>query len=130
MSLTVAFITKSWRHRDDFVPVTAPQAKAAFLAAWRSGQYPSAELLVAGVLPLTPHALGLHAATEPEAQWIHAAIAAVALPATLPIHISPEHFPPAPASGCSTPDLSPHHAYLRVCALAGKVLPPPDLRFD
>jgi hypothetical protein len=119
------FNTKSWRHRDDFVPITAPEAKAAFVAAWRSGKYPSAELLVPGALPLTPHAWALHAATEPEAEWIHAMAAAVSLTTTLLIRVSPEHFPHSPA-----PDLGPHHAYLSACALVGRVLPPPDLPFD
>ena len=125
MSLTVAFITKSWRHRDDFIPITAPEGKAAFAAAWRSGRYASAELLVPCALPLTPHALGLYVTTGPEAEWIRALVAAIPLPATLLICVSAEHFPSGPS-----PDLGPHHAYLSACARAGELLPPPDLPFD
>lgn len=119
------FNTKAWRHRDEFVPITGPEAKSAFLAAWRSGRYPSAELLVPGVLPLRPHALALHAASDEEAEWLRATCLAVVLAPMLPICASPELFPPGPA-----PDLAGHRAYGDACTLAGKVLPPPDLPFD
>lgn len=120
------FNTKSWRHRETFAPVTSPPEKAALLDEWRSGKYPSLELLVPGALPLTPYALGVHAPSAAEAAWIAAfsavpGICCVCRPAV----VSPEYFPPGPA-----PDLSAYQAYLNACAAAGVVLPPPDLPFD
>lgn len=116
--------TKAWRHRDDFVPITGGEEKAAFLSAWRAGKFPSAELLVAQALPLEGHALGLHLATPPEAAWAKSVIDALQLAAP-PVFSSPDLFPPGlPA------DLTGFEAYADACAAAGVVLPPPDLAFD
>lgn len=122
----LAYNAKAWRHRDDFIPITAPEDKAVFVAAWRGGRYPSAELLVRGALPLEGNARGLHAATEAEARWVNEMIVLAGLSAVPPVCVSPQHFP-APAVA---PNLEPHRAYRDACALAGTLLSPPDLPFD
>ncbi len=119
------FNTKSWRHREAFLPVAPPEEKAALLHAWRGGKYPSLELLVPGALPLAPYSPGLHAVSETEAAWISAFAAVPGISWFPPIFVTPGHFPPGPA-----PDLSPHAAYLAACLAVGAVLPPPELPFD
>ena len=121
----LAFNAKAWRHREAFVPITAPEEKAAFLEAWRGGRYPSAELLVPGALPLAPHVRALHMATEAEAAWLRGFLEAVPLSGVPALRTSPDLFPHGAAL-----DLSPLDPYRDACAQAGAVLPPPDLPFD
>ncbi|MES2461105.1 MAG: recombinase family protein [Armatimonadota bacterium] len=121
---TVAHI-KSWRHRDDFVPIFEGEAKVALIEEWRAGRYPSAELLVETVLPLRPHGTALHLASGEEAAWLCGLMDALALPILLPLEVSSEIFPAREAI-----DLSPHEAYANECRAAGRLLPPPDLPFD
>lgn len=121
-----AYNAKAWRHRDDFAPIMGAEEKIMFLEAWQRGRYPSAELLVEAVLPLTPHGVALHLASEPEAEWLREMLNALALPCPLPLCLAPERFPPGPA-----PDLAPHREYLAACRAAGRLLPPPgDIPFD
>lgn len=122
----LAYNTKAWRHREDFAPITGPEAKTAFLNARRGGRrYPSAELLIAGELPLSPHGLALHTASEAETEWLWGMIAAFNLSAPLPIRFTADLFPPGPDA-----DLTPFHRYLWESEAAGRLLPPPDLPFD
>jgi len=109
----------AWRHRDDFRPVTAPDEKALFLMEWRTGKYPSAELLVPTTLSLS-YATQLYLAMPEDAAWLET----FALP-TPPTLVSPETFPPRAES-----DFTPFWEYATACQNAGALLPPPDLPFD
>ena len=119
------FNPKSWRHREDFAPVTEPSEKAALLAAWRVGRYPSAELLVPGSLPLLPRCTGLYAASREEEVWIRLMTAISKPAADVPLALRPDLFPPAPPL-----DLQAHYAYATACLNAERLLRPPDLPFD
>ena len=121
----LAYNTKAWRHREDFAPVAGVEEKAAFLAAWQMGSYPSAELLVPGALPLVPHCRAFYAASDSEAGWLRDLAAALLLPLPAPLQTSSERFPPG-----LIPDLSPYAAYAAACREACAVLPPPDMPFD
>ncbi len=52
-------------------------------------------------------------------------IAATGLKTTLPLAVSPQHFPCGPEA-----DLGPFEIYRAACARAGTILAPPDLPFD
>ena len=116
---------KSWRHREDFAPIYDSAAKAALIEAWRTGRYPSAELLIETTLPLSPHGVSLHLASEEEAAWLRGLMETLNLPVPISVSVSPEIFPQSQAL-----DLSPHQAYAEQCREAGQLLPPPDLPFD
>ena len=116
---------KSWRHREDFAPVYDSEAKAALIASWRKGSYPSAELLIETALPLHPHGVSLHLASVEEAAWLSDLMAALKLTVPLPVSVSPEIFPQGQPL-----DLSPHRAYAEQCQEAMRLLSPPDLPFD
>jgi hypothetical protein len=104
--------TKKWAHRDEFVPVSDPDEKAAFLLDWQAGKFPSPELLI-------PQSLDLALADGffiPEGAW----------QCLLPIFtLTPELFPPlAPC---------PHESELLdylTLAMQGIVLPLLLLPFD
>ena len=119
------FNPKSWRHRDDFAPVTDPVEKSSLIAAWCGGQYPSAELLIPDILPLAPHCTGLYAASRDEEIWIRLMMTVAQPIIDLPLVTQPELYPPAPPL-----DLQPHYAYATACLRAGRLLPPPNLPFD
>jgi len=116
--------TKRWAHRDDFLPVTAPEEKEAILAAHATGRYPSLEVLVPTRLPLSL-AVALYFAQAAEAELFRPLIAALPLIAP-PLIIAPERFPRI--------DTSVYHAplaeYLEACRRLSTVLPPPRLPFD
>ncbi len=122
--------TKAWRHRDDFRPITGVEEKRAFLESWRAGRYPSAELLIAKMLPITPDNLrAVHLASDAEAIPLRALLAGfpepfAAFPMTLTV--TPALFPPSMVA----PDLAPLWEYVTTCVLARAVLPPPNLPFD
>ncbi|MBC8101803.1 MAG: hypothetical protein H7Z41_04365 [Cytophagales bacterium] len=127
-SETAAYLpynTKSWRHRDDFVPIYDREAKAALIQQWRGGRYPSAELLIETMLPLIPHGAALHLASEEEAAWLCGLIAFLGIKPPLPICVSPEQFPP----GLSL-NLDAHNSYAEACRASGSLLPPPNVTFD
>jgi len=111
--------TKRWAHREEFIPITDPTEKQAFLIEWRTGRYPSAELLIPEQLLLT-HAAALVFASQAEADWL----TSLSLP-TPPITIAPERFPSGPI-----PDLTLLWEWRESCERAGALLPPPDLPFD
>jgi len=116
--------TKAWRHRDDFVPVTNPEGRAALLEEHRAGRYPSLEVLIPDRLPLSA-ARALHAPGPAELELVHSLgepPLALPLPETC---VSPDLFPLGAEA-----DLDATAAYFRACAAAGRVLPPPDLPFD
>jgi hypothetical protein len=115
--------TKRWAHRDDFRPVRAEAEKAAVLAAWQQGRYPSLEVLVPERLALES-ATALVLASPEEARWFEALLADLGLTAP-PRTIDAALFPPGPE-----PDLTPLAAYAARCRAAGQVLPPPGLPFD
>ena len=119
------FNPKSWRHRDDFVPVTDSAEKASLLVAWRTGRYPSAELLIPDILSLAQHCTGIYAASRDEETWMRLMTTIMKPAVDLPIILQPDTFPPAPPL-----DLQPHYAYATACLCAGCLLPPPDLPFD
>jgi hypothetical protein len=121
------FNTKSWRHRDDFAPVTDPAERAVVLAEHAAGRYPSLEALAAGELPLALYLRALYFASEPEAGWFTAFIDAglVRVPDDVAAEVHAGHFPPG-----AEPVLAPLAAYADACVAAGAVLPPPDLPFD
>lgn len=119
------FNAKAWSHRDDFVPITEAAEKAAFLEAWRSGRFRSAELLIPDELPLVPFACALHAPSEAEAEWLSGILATLRLPSPLPINCDASLFPAGPE-----PDLTSYCRYREECQSAGLLLPPPDLPFD
>ena len=116
--------TKRWAHRDEFLPITDPDAKSAFLSDWSSGKYPSAELLLTKTLDLT-YAAGLYLASRAEADWLLGFDPALASFSTPPMAISPERFPPGPQ-----PDLAALHIWREACLVAGELLLPPELPFD
>ncbi len=111
--------TKRWAHREEFIPITDATEKQAFLAEWRTGRYPSAELLIPEQLLLT-YASALVFASQVEGDWL----AAFSLP-TPPISIAPERFPAG-----SAPDLTLLWEWRESCERAGALLSPPDLPFD
>lgn len=112
--------TKRWGHRDDFIPITDPGEKADFLAQWRTGKFPSAELLIPETLSLT-HATGLYLADQAHADWL-ARFPALSTP---PMQVAPERFPPG-----AVEDLTQLHAWADDCQHAGRLLEPPKLPFD
>jgi hypothetical protein len=117
------FNTKRWAHRDDFLPVTDPEEKAALLTAQARGRYPSLEVLVPERLPLVPGlAVGLYFASEAERE----AVAPVVGCTGLPVHVSRERF----GGEAVDVDLAPVRAYIADCVAAGKVGAPPSLPFD
>ena len=116
---------KAWRHRADFAPITDPGAKAGFLAEWRGGRYPSAELLIPDTLLLGPHFVALHAADASEADWLGEMAEWLGVASAPQIAESPHLFPPGIA-----PDLAVLHDYADACRAAGNVVPPPDVPFD
>lgn len=124
-SAFVPYNAKSWRHRDDYIPLCDSEAKVALIEAWCKGRYPSAELLIEGRLPLSPHGVCLHLASSEETVWLQDMMAALGLTMPLPVSISPELFPQGEAPG-----LLPHRTYAEECRAAGRLLPPPDLPFD
>ncbi len=111
--------TKRWAHREEFIPITDLDEKAAFLGDWCRGKYPSAELLVPERLALT-YATNLYFASKAEADWLQGFSLS-----TPPIMVSPERFPPGPE-----PDLAPLQTWFEACRAAGELLPPPELPFD
>lgn len=115
---------KSWRHREEFAPVTGPAQKAELFAAHTAGRYPSLELLIPGSLPLTPHARTLHVATEADAALLRGLYCVPGL-SVLPIQISPEQLSIIPEY-----DPLPLARYAAACLTAGAILPPPDFPFD
>lgn len=119
------FNAKAWSHRDDFLPITEPAEKETFLAAWRTGRFPSAELLIPDELPLVPFACALYVSSEAEADWLCGLLADLRQPPIPPIDCRPSLFPPGPE-----PDLTPLSGYRQECCSAGRLLPPPDLPFD
>ena len=118
------FNAKAWAHRELFTPVTEAGERAELMAAWRSGRYPSLELLIPKELPLIPHARALHVATETDAAYLRGFQAIPGL-LTISLQISPERFPVA----CEY-DTTPFALYAAECLTAGTVLPPPDFPFD
>ena len=118
------FNPKSWRHRDDFLPVTCRQEKASFLRAWSEGSYPSAELLVPGPVPLAGYCVQIIAPTEEALAGLLRCADAVNAVLPAPIQVG-EAFSLGPPI-----DLAPYTAYLEACIAARAVLPPPDLPFD
>jgi hypothetical protein len=121
----VPYNSKSWRHREDFVPIYDIEAKAALIDAWRRGRYPSAELLIDRSLPLGPHSSGLHLASDEESAWLSDLLEDLNLTTSLPVRVSPELFPQGQPA-----DITSHRAYAEECRAAGRLLPPPDLPFD
>ena len=116
---------KSWRHREEFAPVTAPEEQTAVIEAWRAGRYPSAEILIPDALPLASFCTGMLVGDEETCTWLTALCDALTLPAMPPLTIAPERFPnPAPF------DFAPYQEYAEMCRAARSVLPPPDLPFD
>lgn len=122
------FNPKSWRHRDDFLPVTSPADKARFLEEWQNGAYPSAELLIENALPLLPYGCALHLRTDDERLWLADLLQSLDLPATLPHFAEPELFPDAP--GAAQTDFAPFVAYADACKTTKVLLAPPGLPFD
>jgi hypothetical protein len=121
----VPYNAKSWRHRDDFVPVCESGAKAALIEAWCGGRYPSAELLIETSLPFSPYGVSLHLASREEASWLCGLMEDLAMKVPLPVQVSPEIFPEG-----EMPDLAPHRSYAEECRATGRLLSPPDLPFD
>ena len=134
----VPYNAKAFRHRDAFVPITNAHEKAAFLREREeTNRFPSAELLIPGSLPLTPHLVALHTETPQIAAWIGEIMHMVQPPFTPPNFVSPAHFGPP----CAAFDWEPFRAYGRTCA-SWRVLadaigeaacpfpPPPNLPFD
>jgi hypothetical protein len=124
-SAVVKFNAKSWRHRDDFAPIYDSEAKARVIEEWRQGRYPSAELLIEKVLPLSPNCLSLHLASEEERIWLCGLVEGLKLMLPIPVSVSPSLFPEDIAI-----NLSPHRTYAEECLAARSLLPPPNLPFD
>lgn len=111
--VALRFNPKSWRHRDDFVPLS--DLNHADAAA-------SGEILVPDTLPIAPSlAIGLHAATEIEADLLRRALPELE---TLSIECTADWFAPLAVAVSE-----PLRDYLTLCG-AGVVLPPPDIAFD
>jgi hypothetical protein len=119
------FNTKRWAHRDDFVPVTDAEEKAATWAEYASGKYPSLEVLVPQWLPLTPYAAAIHVVSDEEAELLWGLVATLTLVAP-PIRVSTSLFP---LGRCGT-DTVAAQEYFESCRNTGKVATPPQLPFD
>lgn len=116
--------TKRWAHRDDFSPVTDAAEMATVWAAHNAGKYPSLEILVPGMLPLSL-ADALLVRTDGEADLVRGVVAALAF-VSPPVRVSPDTFPV-----CAAPtDLAGAVSYFAQCKSAGRVLSPPALLFD
>ena len=111
--------TKRWAHRDEFIPLTDPIEKSAFLDDWRRGKYPSAELLIPERLSLD-YAQGLFLLSDAQSDWL----VSFGLN-TPPMQVVPERFPIAPEL-----DLSALWTWAAECRQAGELLSSPDLPFD
>lgn len=114
----VRFNTKSWRHREEFAPATDPAQRSELLGAWRSGHFPSLELVVPGAVPLR-YMTGLYFASERENAWLAALVRGLGRDPP-PGTVSPRRFPPGPL-----PDLRTLDAYADACLASGCLLPPP-----
>lgn len=115
---------KSWRHREDFIPVTGEREKQDIFDAYAAGRYPSLELLIPDALPLHPHVRSIHFASEGEARFVRA-FGSLNREIGWTERISPEHYSPL-----CVYDPAPLEQYLADCLEAGVVLPPPNLPFD
>ena len=111
--------TKRWAHRDEFIPITDPQEKSAFLDSWRCGKFPSAELLIPEQLSLT-YATGL--LVRSQAEWEFLASFGLNTP---PMTLAPERFPVAPEA-----DLSALWTWAAECQKNEALLPSLHLPFD
>lgn len=105
--------SKRWAHRDEFAPVYDPEHKAEFLKGWRTGSYPSAELLVPGSLSLA-EADGFFLPNERYQRFFPKA------------ELAPDLFPTL----ASCPYEAELESYLLLCLHLDKPLVPPELAFD
>jgi hypothetical protein len=121
----VRFNSKSWRHREDFFPITEAAEKVYFWAEWQQGKYPSAALLVPESLPLIPYLAEIQVADERQREWIEGFCEALKLEIPAPLWVQEDSFPPGMEA-----DMTPFRVYGDACREAGLVLPPPNLPFD
>jgi hypothetical protein len=119
------FNPKSWRHRDDFVPLVTAEEKALFRSEWQSGLYPSAELLIPDSLPLANNLNALYFCSDAEQHWLGEFENRILPGLPIPAVAAPDFLPP-----CEEFDWSPFTQYASDCRAAGSMLPPPDLPFD
>ena len=118
--------TKAWHTRSAYVPVTDAAAKAEMLRRHDEEHHLlSLEVLVHYGLDFA-HLTKIGFAAEDECQWACALLAALCLPALVPLNADPALavlYRPA-ETRLSTRD------YFAACVAARRVLPPPDIAFD
>lgn len=121
----VRYNPKSWRHREDFQPVTEEEAKKATWEQWQKGKYPSLEVVVRDALPLVPFAISLTFSDVRQQEWLINLLSALNLPLFLPIGNWESKW-----GTCSEFDWEPYHQYSEQCVAASQMLSPPKLPFD
>jgi hypothetical protein len=124
----VPYNPKSWRHREDFAPVSDPAERALLLKAYQSGKYPSLEIVMPGPVPLSL-ATGLAFAEPDERRTVEDVLSAAGIACGVPMTTDPDRFPPL-AQPYRATTLAETAAYFDSCRAAGRLLPTPDIPFD
>ncbi|GAB4463061.1 MAG: hypothetical protein OHK0029_31080 [Armatimonadaceae bacterium] len=121
----VRYNAKAWRHREEFAPIREEAEKAAFLAEWQQGRYPSAELLIENALPLLPHGREVWVGSDAEQDWLTGLLQDVGISCMLPVRVAE-----LLARDTPVPVASELMEYRNACQLSGQIVAPPSLPFD
>jgi hypothetical protein len=124
----VPYNPKSWRHREDFAPVSDPMERAALLFAHASGRYPSLEIVAPGPVPLSL-ALRLAFVNSEECLAVRDVIAAVGIESAVSMAVDPDLFP-RPDEPYRPSTLDETETYFAACRAARRLLPAPKIAFD
>jgi len=123
----IPYNPKSWRHREDFRPITSQEDRERIFAEHTAGRYPSLEVLVPGIVPLEM-AQNLSFANDAERLAVTAMLAAMGIPLHPVTVTQPELFPIENAYMATTmPSIL---EYFDACGASGSLLLPPDIPFD
>lgn len=123
----IAYNPKSWRHREDFRPVTAREDRERLLAEHAGGRYPGLEVVAPGLVPLSL-ARSLSFAAEDERAAAAAVAAALEIETAISFVTEPDLFPLE--AGYAATTMPAIRDYFGACAASGRLLLPPEIPFD